>query len=78
VTIRNVIKNSPAAIAGISSPAANAAPTSKERIISVNSEPVKNTEEYYELIREVPANSTILIQTSMPATYTILKGNLTT
>jgi len=47
VTIRNVIMNSSASIAGIESPKPTASPMSKERIISINNEPINDINDYY-------------------------------
>ena len=74
VTIRNVMRDSPASLAGITSPAPNTAPTSKERILTVNSQTVKDVTQYYQLIKAVPANSSVFLTTNKHKTYTVLKG----
>jgi preprotein translocase subunit SecD len=74
VTIRNVARDSPAYFAGVTSSAPNAAPTSKERILTLNGQLIKDTTQYYELIKAVPENSTISLTTNKQKSYTILKG----
>jgi preprotein translocase subunit SecD len=74
VAIRNVAKDSPAYLAGIVSGVANAAPTSRERITSVNSVKITSIEQYYQLIQLVPENTSLLLTTNKK-TYSILKGH---
>ncbi len=74
VTIRNVVRNSPAFMAGVIPSAPNSAPTSKERILTVNSQPIKDVQQYYQIIKAVPTNSTIMLTTSKQKTYNVLKG----
>jgi preprotein translocase subunit SecD len=71
VAIRQITKNSSASLAGMESPAAGASPTSRERIIAVNGQPVTNVQEYYEATRDYPPNRTLSITTSKN-TYRLL------
>lgn len=64
VSIRNVVQNSSAAIAGIAKPAANVAPTARERIISVDNHPVNSLDDYFALTANLSANQTVVIRTS--------------
>lgn len=64
VTIRNVIQNSSAFEAGIESPKPNAAPMSKERIISMNNVPIKDITDYYDFINNLDVNRTVQIKTN--------------
>ncbi len=64
VTIRNVISNSTANIAGIERPKPTAQPTARERIISINNKPVNDLSDYYEYISQLEANRTVQITTS--------------
>jgi hypothetical protein len=73
VTIRNVMKDSAAYLAGIVSPDPGAAPTSKETIISINSQPVADIESYYRLIAEVPNGTVITLATNKHKTYLLTK-----
>lgn len=73
VAIRNVARGSPAYTAGVTSSAPNAAPTSKERILTFNGQVVTDTTQYYQLVEAVPANSSIVLTTSKSNTYTIRK-----
>jgi preprotein translocase subunit SecD len=74
VTIRNVARDSPAYNAGVTSVVPNAAPTSKERILTLNSVKITSVEQYYQLVKDVPENATITLTTSKQKTYSILKG----
>ena len=64
VTIRSVTRNSSATRAGIESPKPSAAPMSKERIIAINSLPVNNIDDYYNILRSISPNRTIQIRTN--------------
>lgn len=63
VTIRSIVKDSPAHAAGIKSPDAKLTPLSKEKIISINNQPIKNEQDYYEFVRLLSYNQTITIRT---------------
>jgi preprotein translocase subunit SecD len=71
ITIRQVTKNSSANLAGIESPTAGGSPTSRERIIAVNGQPIDSVPEYYAAIKDYPANRTLSITTSKN-TYRLL------
>lgn len=76
VVIRSVARNSSAEIAGISGPLPTAPPTSKERIVQMNSIPIKGLEDYYSFLGTVSPNITILIKTT-ERTYRVELGDLT-
>ncbi len=73
VTIRSVMKNSSAYNAGIASPDPGAAPTSKEAITAINSQPVKDVESYYQILSAVPDGTQITLTTSKHKTYLLTK-----
>ena len=64
VTIRSVVTNSSASIAGIVSPKPTATPMSRERIISMNNIPIENLEDYYDFISTLKPNRTVHIKTN--------------
>jgi len=64
VSIRNVIMNSSANIAGIQSPKPSTPPTSREFIESINNIPILNLEGYYNIIDKVEINKTLQILTN--------------
>ena len=74
VTIRNVARDSPAYIAGVPSAVPNSAPTSKERILTLNSAKITGVDQYYQLVKAVPENATITLTTSSHKTYSVFKG----
>lgn len=76
VVIRSVARNSSAEIAGISGPLPTAPPTSKERIVQMNSIPIKGLEDYYSFLGTLSPNITILIRTT-ERTYRVELGDLT-
>jgi preprotein translocase subunit SecD len=63
-TIKSVMKNSTAALAGILPPKANAPPLSKEIILSINNKPVANVQDYYSITNELRINQTVQIRTN--------------
>ncbi|MBU0471985.1 MAG: hypothetical protein KKF89_02405 [Nanoarchaeota archaeon] len=63
-TIRFVVKNSAASLAGIESPPSGGTPMSKETIVSINNVPVKNARDYFELTEGFPWNKTFTIKTN--------------
>ena len=63
VTIRNVILNSSASLAGIESPKPTASPMNKERIISINNKPINNVLDYYSFEASLKQNRTVSIKT---------------
>ncbi len=64
VTIRNVIINSSASLAGIESPKPTASPMSKEIIISMNNKPINNVLDYYSFEAGLKPNRTVRIKTN--------------
>ncbi|RMF55346.1 hypothetical protein D6745_02465 [Candidatus Woesearchaeota archaeon] len=64
VAIRNVIKNSSAMLAGIESPKPNIAPTKRERIISINNQPINSVKEFNEIVQSFGINETVQIETN--------------
>lgn len=65
--IRSVDRDSAAMAAGIPAPSPDASPTSRERIIAVNNQPVRNAADYYRHIKEILArgvNTTFTIETN--------------
>jgi preprotein translocase subunit SecD len=64
VTIRSVSVNSSAALAGIPSPKPTTPPMSRERIISLNNEPIYSLEDYYDFIEDLKENRTVHIKTN--------------
>ncbi len=63
-TIRSVEKGSAGALAGMTSPLPNEAPSSKERVTSVNNIPVHNAKDYYSAVSALPPNRTVQIKTT--------------
>ncbi|MFH1398815.1 MAG: hypothetical protein ABIG95_01770 [Candidatus Woesearchaeota archaeon] len=74
VTIRNVAYNSSAYLAGIESPKPSAAPTSKERIVEINAQPIQNLEDYFRVMKGIAPNRTIHIRTNK-GEYQVVSGN---
>ena len=70
VAIRNVIKNGPADVAGISNPSPNSAPMTREVIHSINNIPIKNIDDYYNILGNIPVNQTVKVTTNKK-TYTL-------
>ena len=62
--IRSVEKDSPASLAGISNPLPSAPLMSREVIESLNNQPIKNSEEYYNYISQLKPNTTLQIKTN--------------
>jgi len=63
VTIRNVILNSSASLAGIESPKPTASPMSREKIISINNKPINNVVDYHSFEASLKQNRTVSIKT---------------
>lgn len=63
VAIRQVVKDSAAALAGIESPSGAVSPTHREVILSVNGRPVSDEQSYYAAVDEIYPNQTFTIQT---------------
>lgn len=63
VAIRSVARNSSASEL-IENPKPGAAPMSKEVIVAINSLPVENIDDYYDILKNIPANGTVNIKTN--------------
>ncbi len=63
VTIRGVMRNSSASIAGLESPVPTLSPMSKERIFSVNNDEIKTEQDYATAIAGLAPNVTVQIRT---------------
>ena len=63
VAIRAVAPNSSASAAGISI-GDSALPKNKERIIEIDTKPVKDLEDYFNIINSLPSNSSIVVKTN--------------
>ncbi|MBD3164849.1 hypothetical protein GF323_06650 [Candidatus Woesearchaeota archaeon] len=72
-TIRNVISNSSAFAAGITSPKPATRPMSREVILAVNNAPVDDIEDYFQKIESLRANSTVHLRTNR-GEYTLRIG----
>ncbi|MEM2121094.1 MAG: MMPL family transporter [Candidatus Woesearchaeota archaeon] len=68
VVIRSVKPESAAYLAGIRGPTANQLPMSREKIILINNIPVRDVNDYYNIIKDFTYNQTIIIKTTK-ATY---------
>jgi preprotein translocase subunit SecD len=64
ITIRSVVLNSSASIAGIESPKPTSTPMSKERILSINNVVVNDVSEYYDVVSTLGPNRTLQIKTN--------------
>lgn len=71
VAIRNVELNSSAALAGIEPPLPQDQPVSRERIVSVNDNPVETAEDYYQITQQFGINDTVYVKTNK-ARYRLL------
>jgi len=65
VAIRSVVTNSSASFAGISQPKPNVQPVARERIVSINNQPVDNMEDYNKYVSNLGPNRTIQIKTTI-------------
>ncbi len=74
IVISSVEQNSSAASAGIFPPSQDTSPTSKERVIAVNSNSVSDIKGFYDLVSSVPVGSTLRLTTEKQ-TYTLLKNS---
>jgi preprotein translocase subunit SecD len=85
VIIMNVISNSSASEAGILQPSPNIKPVDRERVLAINNKPIKNEEDYFNIIKEFKSNQSVQLKTSKglfrlttkEAFQTIGEGNLT-
>lgn len=75
VAIRSVARNSSALLASIESPAPNAQPISRERILAMNAKPVGSLEDYYGALDSLGPNMTLLIKTTKKV-YRVEFGSL--
>lgn len=64
VAIRQVDKDSAAALAGIQSPEPGTSPTSRERVLEVNSIPIESVAHFYELVSGFDENQTVSVTTN--------------
>src|SRR3989344_4530618 len=64
VAIRSVITNSSASIAGIPQPKPNILPVSRERIVAINNQPIKDIDDYNKQVSNLAPNRTITIKTN--------------
>lgn len=64
IAIRSVALNSAASQAGMESPGADVAPTSLERIVSINNQPIRSVDEYYMIVESFDINTTFIINTN--------------
>ncbi|MBW2971882.1 hypothetical protein KY359_02500 [Candidatus Woesearchaeota archaeon] len=64
IAIRSVARNSSASLAGIESPAPTSTPMSKERVLTINNDPVNSVKEYNDIVSEFKPNRTVQIKTT--------------
>jgi preprotein translocase subunit SecD len=62
VVVRTVAQNSSAYNAGMNSASPNSLPMNRERIVEINKQPVKNDVEYENIIKSLPANTTLIVK----------------
>ncbi|MBI3026620.1 hypothetical protein HYY70_00770, partial [Candidatus Woesearchaeota archaeon] len=67
IAIRSVETNSSASIAGIPQPRPNILPVAREKIISINNQPINSVEEYYKYVSSLGHNRAIQIKTTKGA-----------
>ena len=78
VTIRAVVTNSSASIAGIQSPKPTTSPMSRERIIAMNNVPINTLEDYYNFIATLKVNRTVHIKTNKNLYRLVTKSEIET
>ena len=71
VVIRSVELNSSSYNAGIQSPSSKTAPVDREKIISINRQPISGQEEYFNQLSQLKSNRTVQIETDL-SVYTLL------
>ncbi len=71
VTIRSVVPNSSASLAGIENPSPKLTPLAKERIVSIEGAKIKSIGDYYRAVDDVQENDTITVETNRRI-YTLL------
>jgi preprotein translocase subunit SecD len=64
VTIRNVVKNSSASLAGIQNPEPTEPPLSKERVIAINSIPINTVADYFEATENLRPSQVLTVITT--------------
>lgn len=64
VAIRSVTLNSSASLADIQNPKPNVQPMSRERILSIENDPISGPEDYYDAISKLEPNTTIQLKTN--------------
>ena len=64
LSIRAIALNSSAAQAGMENPAPHSTPLAKERLLSINKQPVSSLEEYASLTQQLLPNQTVTLETS--------------
>ena len=67
VAIRGVAKESSAFLSGIANPKPTASPVARELILSVNNVKIHSVEDYFEALKNVSANATVIIETDKQA-----------
>ncbi|MAG39014.1 hypothetical protein CMO90_02905 [Candidatus Woesearchaeota archaeon] len=63
-TIRFVVKDSSASIAGVESPKQGVSPMSKETVLAINNKPITNAKDYYDFVENLPVNKSFTIRTN--------------
>lgn len=71
LTIRSVVTNSSATLAGIENPSPRLTPLARERIFSLDGEKITSVSQYYDLIASLEENETVKLETSKQI-YTLL------
>lgn len=64
VAIRNIISNSSAADAGIENVKPSASPMSRERIVGINNQPIRDLTDYYDFVETMVPNRTYVFKTT--------------
>ena len=78
VAIRSVVLNSSASAAGIPQPKPNILPVSREKIIAIGKDQIKNTDDYYRHIINLSANKTLQIKTTTSSYKVVTKESYNT
>ena len=73
VAVRSVIKDSAASLAGFQNPKPTVTPMGREVIHYVNNVPVKNIDDYTNIISEFKINTTIVIKTNKDLYKVVIK-----
>jgi preprotein translocase subunit SecD len=64
VIIMNVISNSSASEAGILQPSPSIKPVDRERVLAINNKPIRNEEDYFNIINDFTINQSVQIKSS--------------